>query len=193
MFKIEEELYGYKKYVIVTQKKSREDTSYIEDVAPLTWKYLNDNRSLFDNRKSSIYNGAPAFSMFGVGDYSYAKYKVGISGFYKKPIFSLLYNEEDVEHPVMLDDTTYFISFDNYDLAYVCMLLLNSCKVQEFLYSISFQDAKRPYTKKVLQRLDINKALQCVKYEDLIKTERVLDLPAYLTIEMYECLVNMFA
>ena len=162
-------------------------------MAPLTWKYLNDNRSLFDNRKSSIYNGAPAFSMFGVGDYSYAKYKVGISGFYKKPIFSLLYNEEDVEHPVMLDDTTYFISFDNYDLAYVCMLLLNSCKVQEFLYSISFQDAKRPYTKKVLQRLDINKALQCVKYEDLIKTERVLDLPAYLTIEMYECLVNMFA
>lgn len=184
---------GFKKYVIVTQKKAREDTSYIENVAPLTWKYLNDNKALFDNRKSSIYNGAPAFSMFGVGDYSYAEYKVGISGFYKKPVFSLLYNEGNVEHPVMLDDTTYFISFENYDLAYTCMLLLNSCKVQEFLCSISFQDAKRPYTKKVLQRLDIKKSLQCVKYEEVLETECVLGLPAYLTVEMYDNLVSMFA
>lgn len=85
---------NFERYVIVTQKKAREDTSYIEMLAPLTWKYLNDNIDLFSQRKSSIYNGAPAFSMFGVGDYSYSKYKVGISGFYKKPVFSLLFNEK---------------------------------------------------------------------------------------------------
>jgi hypothetical protein len=170
----------------VTQKKARDDTSYIENVAPLTWAYLNENKSFFDNRKSSIYIGAPSFSMFGVGDYSYSKYKVGISGFYKKPIFSLLYNESDLSHPVMLDDTTYFLSFDRYNDAYTCMLLMNSKSVQDFLYSISFQDAKRPYTKKVLQRLDIKKAIDKITYNELKATEKLLNLDSYLQNSMYE-------
>lgn len=108
--------------------------------------------------------------MFGVGDYSYSKFKVGISGFYKKPLFSLLYNKVNLDKPIMLDDTSYFLSFDNYEIAYVCMLLLNSEKVQEFLYSISFKDAKRPYTKKVLQRLDLEKSIQTVTFDELKDT-----------------------
>lgn len=176
----------FSKYVIVTQKKAREETDYINDVAPLTWKYLCRNKKLFDGRKSSIYKGAPAFSMFGVGDYSYAEYKVGISGFYKKPLFTLLYNESDVSHPVMLDDTSYFLSFDNYDDAYTCMLLLNCNKVQQFLFSISFQDAKRPYTKKVLQRLDLKKCIKCVGIEELLETERNLGLENYISDNAYE-------
>lgn len=176
---------GFKKYVIVTQKKAREDTSYIEDVAPSTWKYLMSNKALFDGRKSSIYNGAPDFSMFGVGDYSYAKYKVGISGFYKKPLFSLLYNEDELEHPIMLDDTTYFLSFDTYDEAYACMILLNSESVQDFLFSISFQDAKRPYTKKVLQRLDLKKCFDEVSIDELKQTEEKLNLKPYISDDIY--------
>lgn len=177
---------GFKKYVIVTQKKAREETSSISRIAPDTWKYLMRNKELFDNRKSSIYNGAPSFSMFGVGDYSYSKYKVGISGFYKKPLFSLLYNKENPEKPIMLDDTSYFLSFDNYDVAYVCMLLLNSEKVREFLYSISFKDAKRPYTKKVLQRLDFEKCIQNITTSELQKTECQLLLTEYINDEIYE-------
>lgn len=175
----------FDKYVIVTQKKVRDDTSYISYFAPLTWEYLQSNKALFDNRKSSIYNGAPAFSMFGVGDYSYSKYKVGISGFYKKPLFSLLYNQNDIEKPIMLDDTSYFISFDNYDVAYVCMLLLNCEKVQNFLYSISFKDAKRPYTKKVLQRLDLKKCIDIITIDDLIQTEKALNLDSYINEKLY--------
>lgn len=76
----------FNKYVIVTQKKARDETGYIEKLAPKTWKYLCDRKVVFDSRKSSIYKGTPAFSMFGVGDYSYSEYKVGISGFYKKPL-----------------------------------------------------------------------------------------------------------
>lgn len=114
--------------------------------------------------------------MFGIGDYSYSEYKVGISGFYKKPLFSLLYNKEQLEHPVMVDDTSYFISFDNYNDAYVCMVLLNTNCVQDFLYSISFQDAKRPYTKKVLQRLDFKKVVESISVHELEETEKNLKL-----------------
>lgn len=175
----------FEKFVIVTQKKAREETDYIKQLAPKTWEYLYDRKELFDSRKSSIYRGAPAFSMFGVGDYSYAEYKVGISGFYKKPLFSLLYNADRIEQPIMVDDTSYFLSFDNYSDAYTCMLLLNSAKVQEFLFSISFQDAKRPYTKKVLQRLDFTKCIKLITFDELVKVERELKLPETITEDMY--------
>ena len=34
---------------------------------------------ILDNRKSSIYNKRPRFSIFGIGDYSFSKWKVAIS------------------------------------------------------------------------------------------------------------------
>lgn len=183
MFK-EPIIHSFSKFVIVTQKKAREETVYLEKKVPKTWEYLNDNIVLFENRKSSIYRGAPAFSMFGVGDYSYSKYKVGVSGFYKQPLFSLLYSDDG--KPVMTDDTSYFICFENYDMAYVAMLLLNSKKVQEFLTSIAFLDAKRPYTKKVLERIDFEKIVECISIDELVETEQNLSLTYYVTIPMYD-------
>lgn len=176
----------FSKFVIVTQKKAREETASIEKIAPKTWKYLNLNKELFEKRKSSIYVGAPDFSMFGVGDYSYSKYKVGISGFYKKPVFSLIYNESDLNKPIMFDDTSYFLSFEKYDNAYVCMILLNSDLVQKFLLTISFQDSKRPFTKKVLQRISIKKCMDLMSFEKLKNEENKLSLNNYLTESMYK-------
>ncbi len=65
------------------------------------------------------------------------------------------------------------------------MLLLNCEKVRDFLYSISFKDAKRPYTKKVLQRLDLKKCADNISINDLIKTEKTLNLCAYANEELY--------
>ena len=174
----------FSKYVIVTQKKAREETEHLAWELPKTWKYLNDNIESFENRKSVIYRGAPPLSMFGVGNYSYAKYKVGVSGFYKQPLFSLLYSGDG--KPVMTDDTSYFICFEQYDMAYVAMLLLNSAKVQEFLTRIAFLDAKRPYTKKVLERIDFEKIVEALTMDELMETEKALSLPRYATTPMYD-------
>ncbi len=176
-------IHSFSKYVIVTQKKAREETGHLEKELPKTWEYLSDNIELFENRKSSIYRGAPPFSIFGVGDYSYSKFKVGVSGFYKQPLFSVLYSDD--EKPVMTDDTSYFICFDSYDMAYVAMLLLNSDKVQGFLTSIAFLDAKRPYTKKVLERIDFDKIVDSLTIAELTETEQKLNLSYYVTIPMY--------
>lgn len=177
-------IHSFSKYVIVTQKKAREETRYIAHELPKTWKYLSDHMELFERRKSSIYHGAPPFSMFGVGDYSYSRYKVGVSGFYKQPLFSILYSDD--KKPVMTDDTSYFICFDSYDMAYVAMLLLNSEKVQGFLTSIAFADAKRPYTKKVLERIDFDKIAESLTINELAQTEQKLNLPGYVTMPMYD-------
>ena len=177
----------FTKSVIVTQQKPRQDTSYIRNTLPLTWKYLQDHISQFNNRKSVIYANAPAFSIFGIGAYSFAPYKVGLSGFYKRPLFALLHASK----PVMTDDTVYFLSFDDYDTAYCMMLLLNSRPVQQFLLSVAFLDNKRPYTAKLLSHLDLQKCVDAVGFEELVTTEGELGLPSYVTAEKYDNLSNM--
>lgn len=173
----------FSKFVLVTQSKPREDTTHIAREAPETWAYLERYRDFFEKRKSSIYRGAPPFSMFGVGDYSYAQYKVGVSGFYKEPLFSLLYSGDG--KPVMTDDTSYFLPFEEYDLAYVAMLLLNSERVRGFLTGIAFPDMKRPYTKQVLSRLDFRKMFREISVDELRHTEQTLHLACYVTDSMY--------
>lgn len=142
----------------MTQKKIGEDTSHLESDAPLLWSYLQQHEDLFDGRKSSIYRKAPRFAMFGVGDYSYAPYKVGVSGFYKEPVFSLAVGEK----PIMYDDTCYFLPFSDLGCARVCMLLLNSDHVLRYYSAIAFLDSKRPYSKKVLSQLDFAAAISSV-------------------------------
>lgn len=142
-----------KKYVIVTQNKVGQDTSYIKYLYPKTYNYLKTNISYFQARKSSIYKGKPAFSIFGIGDYSFKPYKVAISGLYKTFHFTLVLPQNN--KPIMLDDTCYFIGFDTIEHAVYTFILLNSKITEEFLKSITFSDAKRVFTKDVLMRIDL--------------------------------------
>lgn len=141
--------------VIVTQNKAGEDTSSISKYAPDTWKYLMDNCNLLDNRGSIIYKNKPRFSIFGVGPYSFAKWKVAISGFYKSLKFYVISPLN--EKPVMLDDTAYFLSCSSREEANFICGLLNSDISKTLLSSMIFWSDKRPITIDVLKRLNIEK------------------------------------
>jgi hypothetical protein len=154
-----------RKHTIITQKKIGQDTTYIKTYFPKTWQYLTANQTQFDNRKSSIYQGKPAFSIFGIGDYSFIPYKVAISGMYKTATFSLVLPIED--KPIMLDDTCYFIGFDNMKTALITQIILNSAAVQDFMQSIIFWDSKRAITKDLLRRINIKNAINTIDYEYL--------------------------
>lgn len=142
-----------RKYIIVTQTKIGQETSYIQHLYPETYSYLKKNISKFQARKSSIYNGKPSFSIFGIGDYSFKPFKVAISGLYKTYHFTLVLPQNN--KPVMLDDTCYFIGFDKIEYAVYAIILLNSKITEAFLKSITFSDAKRVFTKDLLMRLDL--------------------------------------
>ena len=86
----------------------------------------------------------------------------------------------------MTDDTAYFLPFDDYDTAYCMMLLLNSRTVQDFLLSIAFLDNKRPYTVKLLSRLDLKKCVDTVSFEEIKQTEEDLLLDEYICFEKYD-------
>lgn len=161
------EINATRKMVIITQKKLKEDTSNIKEKSPKLWNYLIKHKKYFDKRKSIIYKNTPDFSIFGIGDYSFKSYKIGVSGFYKLPHFALISPINN--KTVMLDDTCYFIGFDDYKTALITCLLLNTDIVQSFLKSIAFLDSKRPYTKEILKRIDIQKIYKHTDYNDIIE------------------------
>lgn len=141
-----------RKFTIVTQQKPGADTDFIRQY-PATWDYLQQHRQLFHNRRSSIYKNKPAFSIFGIGDYSFKPYKVAISGLYKNFRFALVLPQNG--KPLMLDDTCYMLGFDELEYAVYTWILLNSAAAKDFLASITFSDAKRTFTKEALMRIDL--------------------------------------
>lgn len=141
------------RFVIVTQRRVGEDTGVIAKTAPHTWSYLNSHRKLFEARKSSIYSNRVPFALFGIGDYSFAPWKVAVSGLHRTPRFALIGLVEN--KPVFFDDTCYFIPFDDETEARVVTEILNSRECQEFLEALSFTDSKRPITVELLERLNI--------------------------------------
>lgn len=145
------EVKGTEKFLIVPQRRTGEDTAAIESIAPRTWAYLQKHAERLADRKSSIYRGRPPFSIFGIGEYSFAKWKVAISALHKQLAFRVIGPQDG--RPVMLDDTTYFLSFRTKKEAVATAARLNSPEVQEFYQAWIFWDAKRPITSEILQRL----------------------------------------
>ena len=152
--------------VIVTQKRLGENTCLLQKVAPQLWSYLTTHMDKFEQRKSSIYHGQPPFAIFGIGDYSFAPYKVGISGLHKIPRFRAIGPIDG--RPVMLDDTCYFIPCYSAEQAAFLTSLLNDPLCLDFINSIAFLDAKRPITKKLLQRIDLKSLYNNVDRQALL-------------------------
>lgn len=142
-----------RKYVILTQHKTSEDTLLIKKEHPKTYRYLDEHSQFFDNRKSTIYKNRPRFCIFGVGDYTFKKYRIAISGLYKQTRFSLVSDIGGKQ--ALLDDTTYLLGFDKENYARYTLKLLNSDVVQNFIESVYFEDSKRPINKDLLMRIDL--------------------------------------
>lgn len=146
---------GVRKWVIVTQRRLNEDTGHLPRTAPRTWEYLNAHRDLFERRASSIYRNRPPFSMFGVGDYAFAPWKVAIPGFYRTGSARVLSPVQG--RPVLLDDTGYFLPCSNEAEAEFLCALLNSEAGQGFLSCFRFPDSKRPINAEILRGLHLGK------------------------------------
>lgn len=164
-----------RKKVIITQKEIGEETKKLKISSPNLWKYLQDKRENFNQRKSVIYKNKPEFSIFGIGEYSFSPYKIAVSGMYKKINFSLILPDEQ-NKPILLDDTCYFINFYDFKEAVIIWGLLKSEYVTKFLESIVFLDAKRPYTKDILMRISLTELFNLIDYKELIEILKNLEL-----------------
>lgn len=142
-------------WMLVTQSAVNAATETIRELAPKTWAYLVEHAQLLDGRRSSIYRKRPRFSVFGIGDYTFAPHKVAISGLYKRLQFEVVGGYQG--KPVVFDDTVYFLSCQSKQEAELLASLLNSDPARQFYSAFIFWDSKRPITVDVLRRLDLRK------------------------------------
>ncbi|MCD6327579.1 SAM-dependent DNA methyltransferase [bacterium] len=141
------------RWMLVTQKFIGQDTFVIRRRAPKTWEYLKRHADLLDRRASAIYRKQPQFSVFGVGEYSFAPWKVAISGFYKNLQFVVIGSSG--EKPIVLDDTCNFLACRTREQALYLAQLVNSKIAKEFFSAMVFWDAKRPITISLLRHLNL--------------------------------------
>lgn len=164
-----------RKAVLVTQRQTGDDTDLIKHKAPKTWAYLEKHAEKLDARKSSIYQNRPRFSIFGIGEYSFAPWKVAISGLYKSFCFVVV--PPNNGKPVLVDDTCYSIACHSETEAKLICGLLNTEPAQQFLSSLVFDDSKRPITTEILRRIS---PVNLVKMLD-----RIDDLDNILSFDLY--------
>jgi predicted RNA methylase len=142
------------RFMLVPQRSVGEDTAGIRDKAPKTWRYLESHASELDARASSIYRKRSRFSIFGVGPYTFAPWKVAISALYKRLHFVSVGPLRG--KPRVFDDTTYFVPCESEDEARLLARLLNSEPATEFFAARIFWDSKRPITVDLLSKLNIS-------------------------------------
>ncbi|MGD9945914.1 MAG: hypothetical protein AB7L76_25665 [Burkholderiaceae bacterium] len=143
------------RFMIVTQRRIGQDTSTIQAAAPRTWDYLLSHAAPLDRRSSVIYRKKPRFSVFGVGDYTFAPWKVAVSGFYKEVRF-LKVGPVDGK-PAVFDDTVYFLPCGSEQEADFILGLLRSEPYRRLLASMIFADEKRPITAELLKRISLER------------------------------------
>lgn len=143
------------KFVLLPQLRVGESTENIRQTLPLTMAYLNLHADQFDRRRSTIYRGRDQFAVFGVGTYTFAKWKVAIAGLYKRLAFTLVAPVNG--RPVILDDTAYSLGFKTRRQASLVQRVLTSTEATDFYNARVFWDAKRPINAAVLGSLDFVK------------------------------------
>ena len=85
--------------------------------------------------------------------YSFAPWKVAISGFYKRLEFRCVGPEYG--KPVVLDDTCYFLPCESKEDAKVLYQILSSRSATGFFESLIFWDSKRPITVQILSSINL--------------------------------------
>lgn len=160
------------RYVIVTQTSLTFDTEDLQTTAPKLWCYLEAHAKQLDGRRSSIYRNRPRFAMFGIGPYTFAPWKVAISGLHKVPAFRLIGPVNT--KPIVLDDTCYLLPFDERGDALAALVALNLPPARDLLSALTFVDSKRPITKRLLKRVALGTLVSRACDEQIIEVARSL-------------------
>ena len=153
------------RFLLVTQKIVGEATKPIKTVAPKTWAYLENHAIYLDSRKSKIYQNNPRYSIFGVGAYTFAPWKIAICGLYKNLNFRLVGQIQN--KPVMFDDTVYFLSFESFEEAKKVYDFLSSQDAQRFLSTLVFWDDKRPIKSSILNSLKLVTQTSLIRQQEM--------------------------
>ncbi|MCA8959534.1 MAG: SAM-dependent DNA methyltransferase [Planctomycetes bacterium] len=137
-----------RRVLLVPQRSLTESPADLAPRAPRAWRYLERHADRLARRGSSIYRGRPPYSIFGVGEYSFAPWKVAIAGMARELRFTVVGPIDD--RPVLFDDTCYFVPCPDGRTAHAIHGRVSSEPALAAWSSLMFWDAKRPVTAKLL-------------------------------------------
>lgn len=129
------------------------DPAALAEHAPRAWAYLQRHGAALDGRRSAVYRNRPRFSVFGVGPYSLAPYKVAVAALYDPVRFMAVGPVGG--RPVVFDDTVYALACADADEARAIVEALESPLGRDAIAALSFPAAKRTITAAQLGRIDL--------------------------------------
>ncbi|SEO89245.1 N-6 DNA Methylase [Halorientalis persicus] len=149
---------------LVPQAQAGEDNeAWLREQYPETYDYLAANREPLTDRSSSWLDRGPFYSVFGLGEYTWADYKVAWCRLGFKPHFTVVSTRSDPdlgEKQVIPGDHYMFLATDDRRTAHFLCALLNAAPYQRTLRDLS-SNGKASLSKSVVSELDLPAPAEC--------------------------------
>jgi hypothetical protein len=150
-------LFGHALHLVPIEKANEDNQTELKNACPGTYEYLESNRQALEDRSSAWLDEGTFYNVFGLGEYTWADYKVVWCRLGFKPHFAVVstVDDEDVgEKTVVPGDHFMFVPTDDkYEAHFLCGLL-NSAIYQKSIKGIA-SEGKSSLSKTVISRLDL--------------------------------------
>jgi hypothetical protein len=148
-------LFGHDLQLVPLRRMGEDNEAELREQCPRTYDYLVANRDRLASRASSWLDRGPFYTLFGLGDYTWADYKVVWCRLGFKPHFAVVSTREDPdlgEKQVVPGDHCMFVATDERREAHLLCALLNSAPYQRTIRSIA-SNGKSSLSKSVISKL----------------------------------------
>ncbi|WP_418280418.1 type I restriction endonuclease subunit M [Halorubrum sp. DTA98] len=148
-------LFGHELRLVPIRKVDEDNEAELRAGFPNTYEYLSDRREALAARSSSWLQQGPFYNVFGLGEYTWADYKVVWCRLGFKPHFAVVSTVDDEDlgtKQVVPGDHFMFIATDDEREAHFLCALLNSAVYQRSLTAIA-SDGKASLSKAVVSEL----------------------------------------
>ncbi|WP_136716226.1 N-6 DNA methylase [Halorientalis salina] len=150
-------LSGHDLRLVPARAAGEDNEAWLSRELPRTYDYLSAHREELLDRSSSWLETGPFYSVFGLGEYTWADYKVAWCRLGFKPDFTVVSTREDPdlgERQVVPGDHYMFIATDHRETAHFLCALLNSATYQRTLRDIA-SNGKASLSKSVVSELNL--------------------------------------
>jgi hypothetical protein len=150
-------LFGHDLRLVPMRTANEDNEAELRETCPRTYRYLTSNRQPLDDRSSAWLERGPFYTVFGLGEYTWAPYKVVWCRLGFKPAFAVVstVGDEDVgEKMVVPGDHFMFIPTDNRDEAHFLCGLLNSSIYLKSMVGVA-GGGKSGLSKAVVDKLEL--------------------------------------
>jgi hypothetical protein len=156
-------LTGHDLRLVPQDRAGADNEARLRRECPDTYDYLTDHRDQLLDRSSSWLDQGPFYSVFGLGAYTWADYKVAWCRLGFKPDFTVVSTREDPdlgERQTIPGDHYMFVATDDRREAHFLCALLNAAPYQRTLRDLS-SNGKASLSKSVVSELHLPAPVDC--------------------------------